>query len=335
MFNSVFGHQRIKDVLERTVARDHLHHGLCFHGPPGIGKRLMAQELAMAMLCDTREGCGTCKNCHKFKGGNHPDYREVSPDGTDIKVDQIREISENLHFRPFEGSCRVIVLDGVERFREEAANAFLKSLEEPPDYVYFILVTSDIKGLLPTIGSRCQKVGFQSLANEDKTMILTKRFNIEESMATRLASISFRQLETEEVAWDHFVADTRQILVFYRMMFEQGHAIDLFNDQIKDKNKFPRFHDHLLAVTRELTFLALDRPAAPLFNDFKEDMAALAVRASAVHWRETWESLTRLGGMRRLHLNMSLWFNTLSVIGLNLMEAEEAKLKQRLAKVRR
>ena len=308
---------------------------LCFHGPPGIGKRLVAQELAKAMLCDTRTGCGTCKNCRKFIGGNHPDYREIQPEGADIKVDQIREISENLHFRPFEGSCRVIVLDGVERFREEAANAFLKSLEEPPAYVYFVLVTSDIKGLLPTIRSRCQQMAFQSLSDTDKAQILTNRFNLEPAMAERLASISFRRLETEEEAWDAFVKDTRLILTFYKLMRDEGHAIDLLGDAVRDRQGFARLHDHLLAVTRELTFMAMGRPSARLFNDFREDMAALAARADATRWRETWEALVRLGGMRRLNLNMALWFNTLSVVGLNLMEEEEAKLKARLAKSRR
>lgn len=334
MFDAVFGHQRIKEVLGRMVKRDALHHGLCFHGPPGIGKRLMAQELAMAMLCDTQVGCGTCQNCRKFKGGNHPDYREIQPDGSDIKVDQIREISENLHFRPFEGRCRVIVLDGVERFREEAANAFLKSLEEPPDYVYFVLVTSDIKGLLPTIRSRCQQMAFQSLTNEDKTQILIHRFNKEEQMASRLASISFRQLETEAVAWDHFLADTKMIVSFFKLMLDEGHALDLLSDVVKDKAAYPRFYDHLLATTREVTMIALGSAPSALFNDFREDITQLASRANAAQWRTTWESLVKLGGMRRMNLNLSLWYNTLSVMGLNLAEAEEAKLKARLAKRR-
>lgn len=334
MFERVYGHARIKELLARMVQREQVHHGLCFHGSAGIGKRLMAQQLAQAMLCEHRSGCGSCRHCLKFQNGNHPDYQEVLPDGADIKVDQIRQIADNLHFRPFEGRCRVIVLDGVERFREEAANAFLKSLEEPPAYVYFVLVASDVKALLPTIRSRCQQVAFQPLNHDDKTQILVHRFGKEARMAARLASISFRQLETDEEAWDHFEADTRKILTFFKLMLDEGHALDYLSDLVREKNVYPRFSDHMLAVTRELTLVARGMEPAELFNDFREELAALAARVPHAQWREAWEALVRLNGMRRLNLNLALWYNAFSVLNLDLLAVEEHNLKSRLAKGR-
>ncbi len=315
-------------VLERMIRRDALHHGLCFHGPNGVGKRLTARETARAMMCETREGCDTCGHCHKLASGNHPDYTEVHPDGADIKVQQIRDIAENLHFRPFEARVRVIVIDGAERLREEAANAFLKSLEEPPDYVYFILVCSDLKALLPTILSRCQKIAFQSLSQEDKSKILTHRFQIEEGLARNLAGISFRQLETEEAAWEGFRQNTAKILRFFQLLIEEGQAIDFLSESVRDKAGFPDFLDHLTAAARELCLLSRGLPGQPIFADFRDAMQDLAEKRAPTHWREVWAQIVHLHGQRRRNLNQALWFNALSVAGLDLME-RSAKAFQR------
>lgn len=332
MFDKVFGHDRIKEILQRMVAKDALHHGLCFYGPSGIGKRLVARELSRAMLCETQTGCGTCSHCMKFEHGNHPDYLEIAPDGADIKVAQIREISDNLHFRPFEARARMIVLDRVEVFREESANAFLKSLEEPPDYVFFILVCADIKALLPTIRSRCQKVAFQPLKNEDKTKILMSRFGKGENMARRLASISFRQLETEEDAWNLFLKDMKLLLTFLNMMVHEGHSIDLLSEVVRDKASFPRVLDHLTITLRELTILAKGLPRSTLFEDFQKELDLLAGRASAAAWRQLWEKVVQLNGDRRRNLNLSLWFNAVSVTELDLLERAAQTLKKRIAR---
>ena len=330
MFENIYGHDRVKSVLARMIEKDRLHHGLCFYGPSGIGKRLTAFETARAMLCLRRTGCGECPHCRKLLSGNHPDYLEVRPDGADIKVHQIREIAENLHYRPFEGRARMVVLDGVERMREEAANAFLKSLEEPPGYVYFILVTADLKALLPTIRSRCQKIAFQSLTREDKAAILVKRFGKDETLAFRLASISFRQLETEEEAWQGFTKDVETCLSYFQMMFDQGHALDLFSEIVRDKAAFPRFQDHLMATVRAMNLLAQGLPVGALFDDFGDKMKPLAERCAAKDWRELWEGLLRVHEKRRHNLNQALWFNATSVAGLGLLEASERQLKQRL-----
>ena len=334
MFDRVHGHERVKLILSRMIAKDSLPHGLCFHGPNGIGKRLVAHETARAMLCDQRTGCGDCRHCRKFDHGNHPDFKEIVPDGPSIKVDQIREIAENLHYRPFEGRARFFVLDRVERFRDEAANAFLKSLEEPPEYVYFMLITADLKALLSTIRSRCQKVGFQSLKIEDKVQILKERFGKDEALAERLAGVSFRQLETEDEAWDLFIKDIEHILVYLNMMLTEGHAIDYFSDTVRDKAVFPRFLDHLTALVREVVLLASGLPCQPVFQPFEQQIRQLAERRPARLWRDMWEKIVRLNGLQRLNLNASLWFNSLSVSGLDLLDRSKNQIKARQSRVR-
>lgn len=329
MFDSVFGHTQVKGVLQRMIRKDRLHHGLCFYGPGGIGKRLTARETARAMMCETREGCDTCRNCHKLASGNHPDYTEIHPDGNDIKVQQIRDIVENLHFKPFEARARVIVIDGAERLREEAANAFLKSLEEPPDYVYFILVTSDLKALLPTILSRCQKIAFQSLTHEDKCKILVRRFNLERGLALKLAGISFRELETEEAAWERFRQNVEKVVGFFQLLVEEGQAIDFLSETVRDKNGFPDFLDHLTATSRELCLLSLGLPGQPIFAEFRQPMENLVRACAPAYWRETWEEIVRLHGQRRRNLNQALWFNAMSVAGLDLKQRSRKAFESR------
>ena len=330
MFDPVFGHERIKKVLARTLKNNALHHALCLHGPSGIGKRLLAFEIAKAMLCETRNGCGSCRHCHKVTSGNHPDLTQIEPDGNDIKVDQIRELVENLHFRPFEARVRMILLDQVERLGEGAANAFLKSLEEPPTYVFFILVTSDLKGLLPTIQSRCQKMGFQSLTQRDKTQILTSHFQLQPNLAERLAAISFRQLETDPAAWDGFREDVKKIISFYKLMLKEGHALDYLEAVTRDKTRIWRFLDHFNAVTREIALRAKGLKGQTIFADFEPELAALSVQIDAKWWAQIWQKTACLYGERRRNLNLSLWFNALSVTELGLSQASKLKLKQRL-----
>lgn len=320
MFESVFGHQRIKHILEKMVGAGQVPHGLCFYGPSGIGKQLMASELAKTMLCEHKTGCGECRHCHKFSTKNHPDYHFIEPDGQDIKVDQIRAIGENLHFRPFESTCRVVVLDRVERLREAAANAFLKSLEEPPEYVFFILVCSDLKALLPTIRSRCQKMAFQSLTRDDKTQILMTKFQKEEAIAVQLARISFVHLETEDGALEVFNQDVKTILSYFQMILKEGHALDAFSDLARDKQAFPNFKNHLMAVVRELIRLSYDAAPDPLFEAFAQPMTAMAKQVESKAWRDCFEQLLWLEGQRRRNLNQGLWFNALSVSSLGLLE---------------
>ncbi len=313
------------------IKRGQLPRGLCFHGPAGVGKRLLAHETAKALLCERQIGCGECAHCLKLAHGAHPDFVEVTPEGADIKVDQIRDIAGNLHFRPFEARARVIVLDQVERLREGAANAFLKSLEEPPDYVYFMLIAGDLKALLPTIRSRCQKIAFQSLKPEDKANILETRFGKDPEMAQKLASVSFRRLETEEEAWRMFEQDLKTSLTYLGLMLDEGHALDYLSDLARDKEAFPRFLDHLTAAVRELTLLSLGLPGQPLFAAAGDAMKALAARRHTDYWRELWAQLTWLHGQRRRNLNTGLWLNAQSVTGLGLLADSAQQLKRRLS----
>ncbi|HSE83310.1 MAG TPA: DNA polymerase III subunit delta' [Thermodesulfobacteriota bacterium] len=185
-FTNVLGHEFQKQALRRAVQDSRISHSYIFSGPDGIGKRLTAIEFAKILNCVSTYGAGEadlknipcdCPSCKKIEKGIHPDVFLVEYKGAkDIKVDQIREeVEEKLYFRPFEGRFKVAILDEAERMNQNAQNAFLKTLEEPPSDSVIILITSEPQSLLPTIRSRCQLLEFSPLSEEIIVEEITKR----------------------------------------------------------------------------------------------------------------------------------------------------------------
>jgi len=331
VFEEVFGHEKNKRILERLIERDCVPQRLCFCGPEGIGKQLMATLLARYLLCASGSGCQTCSNCHKMSQGWHPDYTEIQPDGGDIKVEQIRTLVEKLHFRPFEAKRRVIVIDQAQRLRDEAANAFLKALEEPPSYVTYILVTSHWNGLLPTIRSRCQKITFWELRLEDKVDILVNGYGLDREMAQNLAGISFASLETDPQAWDGFQANLRDVAGFFASAFKDPPEIDYLSGKLLDKKNIERFLEHFSQTLREILRLSQGMEPQPIFESIQDELSDLASKASGERWRTAWERTLALKTQRRLNVNHTFWFNDFALNELGLKELAESKLEARLS----
>ena len=152
---------RTRQELARARAADQVHGAYLFSGPAGSGKRETAFWLARLLLCE-REGdepCGSCGGCARSAPGsegerNHPDLRVLEPDGAVLKIDQVRDLQRGLSLVANEGGQRVALLFGVEQMNSEAANALLKTLEEPPANTTLVLVTTSADALPPTVRSR-------------------------------------------------------------------------------------------------------------------------------------------------------------------------------------
>jgi DNA polymerase-3 subunit delta' len=262
MFEQVIGHNRSKNVLARMLHKASLPRSLCFVGPPGIGKALLGRQLAKVLLCQQNTGCGTCQACYKFDQGLHPDYSELAPEPREIKVDQIRSLVEGIHYRPFEARVRVVLIRDAECMGDGAANAFLKTLEEPPVYVHFLLVSSQWEQLLPTIRSRCQRIVFQGLRHADKVEILRNRFGRDRLWSERLASISFQRLETSEEAWQLFESHVAVACRAFEAMLERGEALEQLAAQVRERQEAQVFLIHLRALLHELLQHAHGLPLA-------------------------------------------------------------------------
>lgn len=161
-FSRIYGHEGPIAFLKKSLEENRVAQGYLFHGMWGVGKRTTALAFAKAMNCLGTEGeeGGPCGSCRKIDSGNHPDVLIVTPQESLIKVDVVRELTRRMSFRPLEGRRRIIIIDEAHSMNAEAANALLKTLEEPsPDNV-MILVTHRHDALPATILSRCRKVRF-------------------------------------------------------------------------------------------------------------------------------------------------------------------------------
>ena len=170
-----------------------LAHAYLFSGDEGIGKRMTALALAAAVNCDIPGqdgGCGECPSCRKVASLGHPDVHLVAPDGSELKIDQIRQAQADLSLKPFEGRKKVLLVDGAESMNDASANAFLKTLEEPPGDTLIILVTSMPRGLLQTIRSRCQEITFHPLPRRTLAELLMEKRGLPETDALLIAALS-------------------------------------------------------------------------------------------------------------------------------------------------
>lgn len=172
-FESVVGQQHIVSTLQHAVTEGRLSHAYLFCGPRGTGKTTMARILAKALLCQKAQGdhgCmpdGTCPECEAIAEGAHPDVYELDA-ASRTGVDSVREeIINSVNFAPVRGAYKVYIIDEVHMLTTQAFNALLKTLEEPPSHVVFVLCTTDPQKLLDTILSRCQRFDFHRISNED------------------------------------------------------------------------------------------------------------------------------------------------------------------------
>ncbi|MCC7042618.1 MAG: DNA polymerase III subunit [Acidobacteria bacterium] len=177
-FAQIVGHTRALDLLRRAVGWDSVPQSLLFAGPEGVGKHSAAVALAQAVNCASRrdgDGCGTCNSCRRIAAGTFSDVVVLDKGGeASIKIDALRDrVLGPIGYRPFEGRRRVFIIDPADDLTLQAQDALLKTLEEPPPSAILILVTAYPDSLLATIRSRCRRVRFSALPEDEVVRVLT------------------------------------------------------------------------------------------------------------------------------------------------------------------
>lgn len=176
-FETIIGNDKVKEFLNNTIQKNNILHSYLFVGPDGIGKSIFANEFAQMILCQSNEKkpCHQCKSCLEMKSSNHPDFLQITPEeGKSIKIEQVRFLQEKIAEKPVSSTRKVYVIDECDLMTREAANSLLKTLEEPPLFATLILITSNESKLLTTIKSRCIKVTFQPIEQEQIVQYLKK-----------------------------------------------------------------------------------------------------------------------------------------------------------------
>lgn len=209
---SIIGHTTQRRELAELVRFDRLPSALVFSGLHGIGKNLVAREVARQLLCDQKErapqgGCGTCRTCTLFESGTHPDLINLTFSGErGATVDDIRAALEKISLKPFMGGKKVAILNDADEISIVGANILLKSLEEPRPDTYFILVLANPSRLPATILSRCQRLFFDRLSTDEIKEIINLRGIQEISEALTLladgSAASLDSLQAQSEMWE-------------------------------------------------------------------------------------------------------------------------------------
>ncbi len=179
-------------LLERSLKGNSRPHAYLLAGPPRIGKGTLAVNTAQAVNCSQPGSpCGSCPSCTRIAQNKHPDVStlQVPRDRTEIGIDQIKEVQKSASLKPYEGLCRVFIINGADRLSAEAANRLLKSLEEPPSQVLFVLTANRVVDVIPTIVSRCMVIELEKSPPSKIASLLMNSYGQPQEKAERLARI--------------------------------------------------------------------------------------------------------------------------------------------------
>ncbi len=178
VFDAIFGQPRAREFFRASIASGRVSHAYLFTGPAGSNKTTAAYAFAQAILCKDH-GCRTCDDCRRIERRKHPDVHFYAPEGAQgYLVEQIREIVSSVSLAPIRARGKVYILDRVDLLGVSAANAFLKTLEEPVEGVTFILLGRTREAVLPTIVSRCQVVPFRHIPAREAAGILSQKTGV-------------------------------------------------------------------------------------------------------------------------------------------------------------
>jgi DNA polymerase-3 subunit delta' len=316
-FGAIFGQEHALALLQKTLVNARLGHAYLFYGPNGVGKKLTALQFAKALACQsaTAEACDRCTSCHKMTTGNHPDVVIINPEGTSIRIEHIRAMQRQLSYRPYESQRTVIILDGCENLTPPAANALLKTLEEPPASALLLLLTSKKDALPLTIISRCQQIPFRPLAPSHIRTILLQQ-GVDEPTAALVATLAEGHIDT----W--IQTDIGQVLTrrqsAYALLQERGHTKNmplflLARQWAGSREQCEEILHWLSLFCRDLVMLKV-ASTTPLYNhDLQAELASLASSVSVEPLLDLFVSLEQLRHYLTMNVNPQITFEQLVV----------------------
>ena len=296
--------------LVSRVKRVSLPQSALFAGPEGVGKKTLALGLAALTDCRNRSGedfCGNCESCSKVAGGNHPDIRLFRTTRTSLGIETTRQLTREARFRPFQGACRVFIVDQAEKMTREAANSILKTLEEPAETSRIILTTAFPNQLLPTIRSRCQLFVFRPLTRSQLTSYLENRYEAEEA-AQRAAFAGGSIGRALRLDLEQTLQDRDRVLAVLRQWLSKASFARLFEAceeeplrrDLKNRDRVREYLEILRHLGEDLYFLRTGTESRMVNVDRRERLLELAERVDLdwiqdllYHLRDAREDLDR------------------------------------------
>ena len=284
MWDSILGHEQNKEFLKRYLQAESRPHALLFCGAEGLGKRALAQQFAKTLLCLHTDGMDGCESCRllNFADGNisHPDFLLLAPeeDSRNIKIEQVKEIIRQSAFAPVLSKYKVCIVDGADKMTADAANSFLKLLEEPPQGWVIILIATAENALLSTILSRVVRLRFNPVDVALVKQLLQKQ-QLTEQEAEVIARVSEGSAGTALALSEQQFFDCRKQALALIEAFPLPSAfnyLSTFNMPDKDYSQAQLFIKALQVLMRDMLLLKI-AASADLYNtDLSEELRELA-----------------------------------------------------------
>ncbi|NJD55545.1 MAG: DNA polymerase III subunit delta' [Nitrospirae bacterium] len=325
----IIGQEKAVAILLGILKRKRIASAYLFSGETGIGKKTTALNFAKAVNClntgseaDTSpenllppagqasgvaslDACDMCESCRKIDSGSHPDVVLISPEERLIKTDEIRSVEEALSFRPYEGRKKVVIVDDADTMNQQAANTFLKTLEEPPEDSLIILISSRTDRLLPTIRSRCSAIVFHPLSLDSCRRILQGKIGDDDmEQAVRLS------LGRPGLA---LTADIREERDWFVNLLKA--MLRSEKDSWASREEVERWFDHALLFMRDLAVLNITGRRSLLINeDLAENLGRLGKSVGLQGIIDIHKELSFIRNMLFFNLNKSLTWNYTSAL---------------------
>lgn len=282
-----------KQLLIKAKEAGILSTSFLFLGPSGVGKLSTAKWFARLINCEESAGpCGNCSACKKIIKGSHPDLTIIAPEGEYLKIDQFRKMIREIIYKPYEAKYKVFIIQSAHKMQDAAANSILKAIEEVPENSVIILTATSSSGLLDTITSRCQKIGFK-LIPKNKIIEILKKNNIACERAEIAASCSNGNLKMalllggDEAFWNlrkkiHEVAASLPSLSLYDALLEAGNLEKKFKTKINDVLMFflSWFKDLMIIKTGKAYNLIENIDKTNELNGASEKYSAMGIKNS-------------------------------------------------------
>lgn len=322
MFSKLIGNQQVKDSLRRLMENGRLPGSLLFTGEEGVGKKLFALELAKILNCKNRNGveaCDECSSCKRISRSTfpsfgddeddkerliwseHPDVAMARPYKQIIRVEPIRELGREANFRPFEGAARMFIIEDADYMNDQAANALLKTLEEPEPTTHLVLTTTNPSALPATIRSRCQTIQFSPIAANVIDEFLRETKGVSAKDAQLLARTSRGSLGRACAADIDTYRQRRDAMIsVLTALTVSGDREQLLRSAeelaaAKDRVEYEQLLDVLEVLIRDAWALSLGRPKESIVNlDLVDQLQRIAgdLRSSqAAAWLQQIEEL--------------------------------------------
>ncbi len=312
-FSDIIGREEIKEHLRTAILQNKVSHAYIIQGEHGSGKRLIANVFSAALQCEEQgiNPCGMCRSCHQAETNNHPDIVWVTHEKLSIGVDDIREqINNDIGVKPYSGPRKIYIIGDADKMTEQAQNALLKTIEEPPEYAVVILLAENVNRLLSTILSRCVVLNLKPVSEEEIGDYLTKHYGIPD-YAARMAA-QFSQGNVGKAIrygtsgdFDKIKEDTLHLLKYIDDM-EVHEIVEAIRKLSEYKHKISDCIDFMQLWYRDILMYKVTKDPDKLL--FKEEFRFLADQAKKRSY-EGLENIIKAMDKARLRLSANVNFD--------------------------